>query len=84
VTHLSGGEPRPKEVYRYELDVIVVADSRDEADRAISIRGPHLLRSVRWSVIRDKHGTSPAWRVTDGKGEIDVRPKRQRKRDAMP
>lgn len=77
-------DPKPKEVYRYELDVIVVADSQEEADKAIRIRGPHILREVKWSVIRAKHWTNPAWRVTDGEGVIDVQPKRKRRKDGMP
>jgi hypothetical protein len=70
-----------KEVHRYQLDIIVVADSRDDADRAVTIRGPHILRVLKWSVIRDAHGTNPAWKVTE-KGSImtvllkrDLRPK---------
>jgi hypothetical protein len=68
------------EVYRFQVDVIVLAKSRDEAEKAIRVRGPHLIRGVTYTLIRDKHWTNPAWRVTREGDEITVLPKRKRKK----
>jgi hypothetical protein len=63
-----------------EIDLIVAADSLADAEKAITVAAPHLMRSYRFTVIRDDKFDNPAWRVTDEDGEIKVEPKRKRAR----
>jgi hypothetical protein len=74
-------DPAEPEVYRFQVDIIVLAASREDAEKAIRVRGPHLIRSVTYTTIRDKHGTHPSWRITQEGDQITVLPKRRRKEE---
>jgi hypothetical protein len=68
-----------KGVFRFELDLIVAADTLADAKKAIQVAAPHLLRSYRFTTIRDSQWTNPAWKVTDdGEDGIKVEPARRR------
>jgi len=68
-------------IYRYQVDVIVLAKSQEEAEKAIRIGGPHCVRGVTWTAIRDGAGwVNPAWRVERDGDVYNIEPKRKRQR----
>jgi hypothetical protein len=89
----SAGEPTPTTtddtkpvadvgcVMRLKVDVIVAGKDREECERALSVRGPHLFREVVFELVRDgRNGwVNPAWRITEADGQLTVEPKRRRK-----
>ena len=76
--------PELKGIYRYQIDVVVFADSQKEADDKITFKQPGFVRSVTWTTIREPHGwVNPAWRVMQEGDVVTVEPKRGR-RPALP
>ena len=72
--------PELRGIYRYQIDVVVFADSQKEADNKITFKQPGFVRSVTWTTIREPHGwVNPAWRVMREGDVVTVEPKRGRR-----